>query len=166
MRGRPLVIEWQEEATTLREAYRREKDAEIRPRLQALWLVRAGHPLRQTAALVGVHYVTLQTWLAWYRQGGLAEVRRHQNGGRQGRPSLLTATQRAQLAQHATSGTVRTARDVGDWLVQTYGVQYTRGGLYSLLARLGWKPKVTRPQAINASASAQEEWKKGGSRLP
>jgi transposase len=75
--------------------------------------VRAGHPLRQTAALVGVHYVTLQTWLAWYRQGGLAEVRRHQNGGRQGRPSLLTATQRAQLAQQATSGTVRTARDVG-----------------------------------------------------
>jgi transposase len=166
MRGRPLVIEWQDEATKLREEYRREKDPEIHPRLQALWLLRAGHPLRQTAELVGVHYVTVQTWVAWYRRGGLAEVRRHKNGGRQGRRPFLGAAQREQLAQQAALGTFRTARDVQDWLVQTCGVHYTRGGLYSLLARLGWKPKVSRPQAINASAPAQEEWKKGGSRPP
>ena len=55
MRGRPLLIAWQEEATTLRQAYRRERDPELRPRLQALWLLRAGHPLRQVAEVVGVH---------------------------------------------------------------------------------------------------------------
>jgi transposase len=166
MRGRPLIIAWQEEATTLRQAYRRERDPELRPRLQALWLLRAGHPLRQVAEVVGVHYVTVQTWIAWYRRGGLAEVRRHKNGGRQGRRPLLSAAQREALAQHAALGTFRTARDVGDWLSQTWGVRYSRGGLYGLLARLGWKPKVTRAQAITASAGEQEGWKKGGSPPP
>jgi transposase len=166
MRGRPLVIAWQEEAATLREAYRREKDAEVRPRLHALWLLRAGHSLRQTAAVVGVHYVSVQTWIAWYRQGGLEEVRRHRNGGRQGRAPFLSAAQVEQFGQQARQGTFRTAQDARAWLAATYGVQYRRGGIYSLLARLKWKPKVPRPQAINASVEAQEAWKKGASRPP
>lgn len=159
-----MILPWQEEAKTLRQAYRREKDAEVRPRLQALWLVRAGHPLRPVAEVVGVHYVTVQTWIAWDRRGGLAEVRRPKNGGRQGRRPLLNAAQQQQLAQQAALGTFRTARDGGEWLSQTWGVHYSRAGLYGVLARLGGKPKVTRPQAINAAASEQEGWKKGGSR--
>jgi transposase len=161
-----LELNWQEAVPALRQAYRHEKDGELRPRLHALWLLREGRSLAEVAALVGVHYVTLQTWVAWYRRGGLAEVRRHKNAGRQGRRPLLSAAQREHLVQQAQGGDFRTARDVGDWLVQTYGVHYSRGGLYSLLARLGWKPKATRPQAINASASAQEGWKKGGSPPP
>jgi hypothetical protein len=40
--GWRLRIDWQadDEAVALGEAYRRERDAEVRPRLQALWLVR------------------------------------------------------------------------------------------------------------------------------
>jgi transposase len=161
MRGRPLVIPWAEEAATLREAYRREQDPEVRPRLQALWLLRAGHSLRQTAEVVGVHYVSVQTWVAWYRQGGLVEVRRHKNGGRQGRAPFLSAAQLEQVAQQAQQGTFRTAHDVQAWLAATYAVRYSRGGIYSLLARLKWKPKVPRPQAMTASVEAQAAWKRG-----
>lgn len=160
--GRPLVIPWQEGAETLRELYKAEKDAEIRPRLQALWLVRAGHSLRETSEVVGIHYVTLQSWIAWYRQGGVAEVRRHKNGGRQGRASLLTAEQIAALREQATRGEFRTAQDVGVWLEQRFGVRYRPGGLYSLLGRLWWGPKVTRPQSITTSAEVQDAWKKKG----
>lgn len=166
MRGRPLVIDWQEDAETLRAAYRREADGEIQPRLHALWLLRAGHRLSETARLVGVHYVTLQTWVAWYRHGGLAEVRQHHNGGRQGRASYLSPAQLAQLAAHAQVGDFRTAQDVQEWLRTTCGVAYSLGGVYNLLARVRWKPKVPRPQSVTTSPAVQEAWKKGDSRPP
>jgi transposase len=160
-RGRKLVINWQEDAEVLRQLYRGEQDAEIKPRLHALWLLRSGHSMQQTAELVGSHYVTLQQWVAWYRAGGVAEVRRHKHGGRQGQPSRLNAEQIEQLNEYAAQGTFRTAQDVQEWLAASFGVHYRRGGIYSLLARLGWKPKTTRPQAMNAPLQEQEGWKKG-----
>ena len=80
-RGRPLNISWQEDGDTLFQAYRQEKSADIKPRLHALWLLRLGHLLRETAQIVGVHYRTLQQWVTWHRQGGLAAVRGHPRGG-------------------------------------------------------------------------------------
>jgi transposase len=157
-----LVIPWQEDAATLRALYRRERDPAIRPRLHALWLLRTGQPMRQVAALLAVHYVTVQDWVAWYRQGGVAEVRRRKLGGGRGRASLLDADQLRLLQQHAQTGTFRTAADVQQWLAERFQIHYSRGGIYSLLARLHWKPKVTRPQALNTSAEQQEQWKKGG----
>jgi transposase len=162
MYGRKLVIEWVESAEELKELYRSEQDAEIKPRLHALWLLRGGQSMQQTAQLVGIHYVTLQQWVAWYRRGGVSEVRRHKHGGRQGQPSKLTAQQIEQLNQQAAQGDFRTAQDVQEWVANTFGVQYRRSGIYGLLARLGWKPKTTRPQAMNAPLVEQEEWKKGG----
>ena len=164
MRGRKLVIDWQEDAATLRALYRAERNGELKPRLHALWLLRSGSSMQRTAELVDAHYVTLQQWVAWYRAGGVAEVRRHRHGGRQGSPAKLTSTQLEQLRAEAARGTFRTAFDVQAWIAASFGVQYTRGGIYSLLARLRWKPKVPRPQAYNAAPSAQEEWKKGASR--
>jgi transposase len=160
------VIPWQEDAATLRHLYHRERDAAIRPRLHALWLLRDGQRLRQVAALLDVHYVTVQDWVAWYRRGGLAEVRRHKVGGRKGRASFLEAGQVQQLQQQAQTGRLRTAGDVRAWIAQTFGVQYSRGGIYSLLARLRWKPKVTRPQSSTSSLEVQEQWKKGASKQP
>lgn len=60
-----MVSEWQEDAETVRVAYRQEEDGEIQPRLQALWLLREGHGLAETARLVSVHYVTRHRWIAW-----------------------------------------------------------------------------------------------------
>jgi Homeodomain-like domain len=75
-RGRPLCLDWQQDAEQLSQLYQRERDPEVRPRLHALWLLRQGHSLRATAALLGVHYVTAQKWVAWYRQGGRVGSRR------------------------------------------------------------------------------------------
>ncbi len=160
MRGRKLNIEWQEDAEQLHELYRREQSAEVKPRLHALWLLRSEHSARQTSQLVEVHYATLMQWLAWYRRGGVAEVRRHLHGGRQGRASLLNSEQIAHLSQQAARGEFRTAADVRQWIADTFGVHYTAGSIYSLLARLRWKPKRTRPQAINTSPAVQEAWKR------
>ena len=55
MLGRPFRIAWRDEEPALREAYRRERDPELRPRVHALWLLRRGEPLGEVADLVGVH---------------------------------------------------------------------------------------------------------------
>src|ERR671914_819848 len=94
--GRPLVIAWQEDGTTLFRHYRAEKLSDIKVSLQALRLLREGHSLQETAKIVGVHYVTLQQWVAWYRQGGIGEVRAHRKAG-PGQPAWLTPEQQEQF---------------------------------------------------------------------
>ena len=67
-RGRKLTIEWavEDDAASLRVRYRRERRADVRPRLQGLWLVRTGRTTREVAEVVrflagdGASYVTGQ----------------------------------------------------------------------------------------------------------
>src|SRR3954470_23304478 len=82
-RGRKLTVEWgaEDDGASLRARYRRERRADVRPRLQGLWLVRTGRTTREVAEVIGVEERTVQRWLAWYRAGGLAEVEgRHAQG--------------------------------------------------------------------------------------
>jgi len=62
MQGRPLIIAWRDRdnAATLRQAYRHEREAEVRTRLHALWLLCEGERLHPVTSIVGVHYVTVQ----------------------------------------------------------------------------------------------------------
>jgi len=155
-----LVIPWQEEASTLFQAYRKEKSADIKPRFHALWLLRLGYGMGETFKVVGCHYRTLQQWVAWYREGGLREVAAHRRGGK-GRTSWLSAEQESQLRQQVAQGVFLTAQEAVDWVAETFGVQYTQGSMYSVLARLKGRKKVPRPLAEKASPEAQERWKKG-----
>src|ERR687892_2169811 len=105
--GRPLKISWQDDETALFQRYPAEKQPDLKPRLQALWLLRQGHSLTETARVLGVHYTSVQHWVAWYRRGGIAEVRAHRKMG-QGQPPWLTPAQQAQLrAQVARASFVR-----------------------------------------------------------
>src|SRR5918992_4243126 len=94
--GRPLKISWQDDATALFQKYRAEKQPDLKPRLHALWLLRQGHSLTETARVLGVHYTSVQQWVAWYRQGGVTEVLAHRKVG-QGQPPWLTLGQQEQL---------------------------------------------------------------------
>ncbi len=161
MRGRRLRIAWQDDELTLWQRYRQEADPELRTRWHALWLLRQGRSVTAAAALVGVHRCPVQRWLAWYRQGGLAAVARHRQGGRQGRPPYLTAEQQAQLTAETAQGRIRMVGEAVRWVEQQFGVRYTEWGMRSLLHRLKISPKVPRPLAANADLAAQEAWKKG-----
>lgn len=166
-RGRPLVIAWRPEDDdgALKAAYRQEGRADVRPRLHALWLLRMGRPVRAVAAVLGVHERTVQRWLRWYRDGGVAAVRAHRQAGR-GQPSFLTAAQQAQLWEQAASGAFRTAAEASQWVADEFGVRYQPGGMYALLGRLRIHPKVPRPVNPKADQVAQAAWKKGGSPMP
>lgn len=163
--GRPFVVKWAEADTekALRAAYRLERDGAIRPRLQALWLLRSGgRHLDEVATVVGVHYRSVQRWVAWYRAGGLEAVRTHRLGG-PGKAPWLTPEQQEAVAQEIATGRFHRAADIRDWIAATYQVRYSEGGMESLLKRLRCAPKVPRPLHTHADPEAQEAWKKGGS---
>ncbi len=161
-RGRPLAVEWAagDDPASLYARYRRERRADVRPRLHGLWLVRAGRSAREAAEVLGVHERTVTRWLGWYRQGGLAAVEGRHAGG-QGAPSLLTAEQREELATEVATGRFRTAAEIRDWIAAEFGVEYQVGGVSDLLERLRCRPKVPRPLHVKADPAEQERWKKG-----
>jgi transposase len=162
-RGRPLDIEWNEQAEELKRRYRVEQNRHRRDRLQVLWLVRAGKSLREASAVVGVPYSTAKRWLAWYRAGGLAAVLQRTPGhAGPGRTPYLNAERAAELRQHADQGAFRTAREIQHWMQQQWQIRYTRKGVYTLLRRMKITWKVPRPQSDQADPEAQEAWKKGG----
>jgi transposase len=166
-RGRKLTVEWaaEDDAASLYARYRRERRADVRPRLHGLWLVRTGKTTREVAEVLGVDERTVQRWLAWYRAGGLAPLEgRHAQG--RGAPSFLTPEQRAELADEVATGRFRTAAEIRRWIEERWGVAYTEGGMYALLGRLGCAPKVPRPVHEKADHLAQARWKKGGSPRP
>ena len=158
--GRPLVVNWQEDAEALGALYRAERDYQIRPRLQALWLVRQGRSVRETARVVGTHERTVQQWLAWYRQDGLAGIRTHRRRG-PGKLAWLSAEQQSALVAEAAKGFFYTAQDAVTWVQEQFGVTYRLKGMYRLLARLQTHPKVPRPFNPNASPEQQAAWKGG-----
>lgn len=162
MLGRPLRVDWRDgdTAEALQARYRAEGRRDVRPRLHALWLVRSGRTVGETAAALGVDYRSVQRWLAWYRTGGHAAVVSHRQAGK-GQPSFLDAEQQAALVGELATGRFRTAAQIRVWVAEQWGVTYTEGGMYGLLARLGCSPKVPRPLHERADLAQQAAWKKG-----
>jgi len=160
--ARKLQIEWQENAERLGALYRGEKDAQNRRRLHALWLVRQGRTMTEVAAILGVDYRTLQEWLAWYRQGGVAAVLKHRHGGERERERRLSAAQEAELKTKADAGEMRRISDGVRWAQETHQIQYSYWGMRYVFARLRLRLKVPRPRNPKASELEQEAWKKGG----
>ena len=138
MIGRPFQMDWDPEDTpeALRAAYRAQQDTMLRTRLHALWLLRSGRRMREVASVLGIHYRTLQKWVSWYRTGGVEEVLSHRMKGL-GQLRFLSEEQERELTEEVGSGRFRTGGEVREWIESEYGVSYTQGSVYSLLARLG-----------------------------
>ncbi len=166
-RGRPLVINWQETEEELYEQYRREKDGRRKIRLHLLWQLRQGKSLTEATQVSGVEYRTAQRWLVHYRDGGVSNVLRRVPGhASQGqRPKLLRVQQKA-LQAKADTGAFRSIDEAVHWVVDRWGVVYTRSGLYKLLRRRHLKKKVPRRQSDQADPQRQENWKKKTSDTP
>lgn len=166
MPGKRFVMVWAEadSEVALKEQYRAEQEGRLRMRRHGLWLLRCGRSVDEVAAAVGVRRRAVEWWIDWYRhEGGLAGVLAHRQGGN-GPRCRLTVDQQEALANEVATGRFRTAREIGAWITVTYAVTYQPGGVSDLMARLRCHPKVPRPLHEHADLSAQEAWKKGGSR--
>ena len=162
--SKPVSVNWTETAEELETRVRQERDWRRRQRLQALWLVRGGTAIAAAARLAGVGQRSLERWLGWYRQDGLAAVLDRVPGhGAAGQPSRLNAAQQQALLTQTARGAFRTYDEARAWVEETFGVSYSYTGMSSVLARHGVHPKVPRPLAAKADPALQERWKKGGS---
>jgi transposase len=162
--SRPVVVEWTEDAEELRARYVAERDVARRRRLQALWLARSGRSVVEAARLAGVGVRSVERWLDWYRQGGLAAVLARVPGhGARGAPARLTAAQQQTLVAQAAGGLFRMCDEARAWVSEQFGIAYSYQRMSSLLTRLGCHPKTPRPMAAKADPVAQAAWKKGGS---
>ena len=125
MIGRPFRVEWRPEGTpeALKASYLAERDINLRTRLHGLWLLRSGRRLSAVASVLGVHYRTVQTWVGWYRDGGVEEVLSHKKG-RRGTPRFLSTEEEQELAEEVSSGRFRTAGEIRDWIESEYEVSY------------------------------------------
>jgi len=165
--SKPIAVAWRESAADLYARYRDARDVAARKRLGALWLVRRGLGVAEASEAVGIGQRTLERWLAWYREAGLAAVLARAPGhGAPGAACRLSAAQRRALVARSGRGQCRTYDDARAWVRATWGVAYRYQGMYALLARLGVRPKVPRPGAAQADAAAQARWKRGGSPRP
>jgi transposase len=161
--SKPVAVAWAEPAEDLYERYRAEREVGRRKRLQVLWRVQAGDAPAVAGQAAGVGTRTVERWLGWYREGGLAAVLRRMPGcgGRRSTSWLSPEQERALVAECAT-GAFRTYEEARAWVAAEYGVAYRYKGMHAALHRLGVHPKVPRPVAEKADTAAQEAWKQGG----
>ena len=111
MIGRPFRVEWRPEDTreALKASYLAERDINLRTRLHGLWLLRSGRRLSAVASVLGVHYRTVQTWVGWYRDGGVEEVLSHKKG-RRGTPRLSEYRGRTGVGRGGVERTIQDGR--------------------------------------------------------
>ena len=160
--GRHLAVEWKESVEELKAQYQKEKHAQRRTRLQALWHLRSGKRIQDVVEIVGSPYRVIQRWIAWYRHGGLEEVLGRVTGhGTKGVAAYLNDVQQRALVARVALGDFRTVWDVMHWVEARWGVRYSYDGMYSLMKRHKLGLKVPRPQSEKVSSKKQEAWKKG-----
>jgi transposase len=148
----------------LRSLARKQKQAKLRIRWQAIVLAREGKTAPQIAQSLGVARRSVQQWVHNFnrrRAAGLSDQ------PRSGRPSWLTADQQQQLRLRLDAGPRSSdgvcslrAADVKRILEQEFGVLYALKGVYKLLHRLGYSYLCPRPRHQLADACAQEAFKK------
>ena len=138
--GRKLEINWQHTEDELYDAYKAADDLDARSRYQAMWLLKRGKSLSDVAHDVAhetaVSYRTVQRWKTWYNAGGLDKLLENSHGGRREVPRRLTNAQRDRLVEEIETGRFMDFEEIKDWVMQTFGVEYTESGIRSMYYRL------------------------------
>jgi transposase len=149
----------------LRAAAGREKDGAAARRILALALVLEGTDRTTAAKTCGMDRQTLRDWVHRYNNEGLAGLRNRKPSGR---PSSLTAQQKAvlcQLVEHGPDPAVHKVvrwrrRDLAAELERRFGVKLHERSVGDLLASLGYRRLSVRPRHPQTDEAAQETFKK------
>ena len=113
---------------------RQTPDKRIAQRLCAVLWIADGRSSRQVADLLGVNPRQVRKWLRLFRTQGLeALCTLHYQGG----TGRLRPAQIERLQQEIATGRFLAARQVADWIAQTFHVAYTARGVRNLLHRIG-----------------------------
>ena len=135
-----------------------ERDALRRDRYRAVLLALDGKEAEQIAEALGRARRSVQDWAYSYRDGGIEAI---QPKPRPGRAPKLPRDRESEFKARLDAGpksedgvcTLR-GKDVVRILEQEFGVKYTLGGAYDLLARLRYSCLTPRPLHENSDPEA------------
>lgn len=142
---------------TLSQAYKNEKDADVRERILLIRRVRIDKNEASTVAEKEFHR---SRWWAykWLKRfdnaGGLDGLKNKHRSGRPPQVSEETSTMIRKELSESQSGWM--AKEVMNLIYKRTGVKYHEVHIYRLLHRWGFSPKVPRMRFVN-TASKQEK---------
>lgn len=143
---------------------KREPEARLARRLQAVVLARRGKTALQVTEATGMCRRVVQKWVDRYNTGGVASLRGKPHPGK---PPRLTPQQQEVLKEKLEAGadydrdgvcTLRGA-DVQRFIEEQFGVLYHVNHVYKLLGRLGYSSLKPRPRHRKADPQAQARWR-------
>jgi transposase len=136
--------------------------AQHQRRLAIWWTACHGRYATEIASLLQVSTRTVSRWIALFNAGGPAAVERESVGGRQW-SYLSDADERivlSSLTSRARAGHLVTAAEVRAVIETRIDHRVSLGYLYGLLHRHKWRKVQPRPRHVQASAAAQEAFKR------
>ena len=147
----------------LRQYSRQQHNAAQRDRYRAVILALEGHEAPQIARTLDRSRRFVQRWVYTYRDHGLETLGPKRQSGR---PSKLPTPQYEEfktrfLAEPTPADGVCTlrAKEAQQILAQEFGVEYTLGGIYDLLHRLGLSCLVPRPRHPKNDPAQMQRWR-------
>lgn len=147
----------------LRDLLRKQRNAKVALRLQAVSLAKAGKTAVEIPQLLPLSRRTVQIWIGRYNQYGSKGLQDNHVGGNSFK---LNEQQKQKLINYIDSQAsdpcrgIRRAEDLRDWMKQNIGVPYSLSGVYYLLHSLGYSCLMPRPRHHKADLEAQQEFKK------
>jgi transposase len=141
-----------EDLETLQVRLRSERDAQLRPRLHLLVLLKAGQitTRRQAAAHLAVHRNTVALWLRTYRAGGLPALLTYKEAGApSGQKSLPAAVFAPLQARLASPRGFASYGAIQQWLREACALEVPYQTLYGIV-HYQLKAKLKRPRPSHA----------------
>lgn len=132
----------EEQVKVLKVTHRTIKDKKLADRIKAILSLNAGHEYSQVAAILLLDEVTLRRYVDKLKEKGIDGLLEYRYVG--GKPQL-NIVQQNELKVYLKINTQTRAKDVAEYILKTYGVNYSIIGVTKLLHRLDFtykKPKV------------------------
>ncbi|HZD35651.1 MAG TPA: helix-turn-helix domain-containing protein [Nitrososphaeraceae archaeon] len=141
---------------TLIQAYRNEKDADVRERILLVTRVRNGKKEAASVAEMELHHSRwwAYKWLKRYNNDGLEGLKNKHRSGRPPEVSEKTSTMIRKELSENKSGWM--AKEVMNLIYERAGVKYHEVHIYRLLHRWGFSPKVPQMRFVNAASKHEK----------
>ena len=131
------------------------KEKKVYVRYTCLLMFDDGLTYRQIARFLGIGEKTPQRAVDAFRRGGIDEVSVYKYVGN---ISSLTEEQEAILAQELTENLYVECKEIRQYILDQFGVDYTISGICKMLKRLGFVYKKPKVVPIKADIEAQREF--------
>ncbi len=161
---RPLTITYRITTKQISNLVRTEKDGRIRQRLMAMKFISQNQTIPQTARRMDISERPLRKWLHRFNKHGPSGLC---DAPRSGQPPKINTKQIQKFKQRIRQGVTEQdnvcslgGKDLQRILQKEFNAQYSLGGTYFLLHRLGFSCLCPRQQHPQADIQAQETFKK------